>query len=144
MQSVGGEYQVEYKHCPRSQTARISLIHDLELDLWPWPTHMQKIKVKGQSVQKIACIQTNERTDGRTEAIALPDPPVWSVMNWRMSKRKINHWLTPLLTLTDEFVSITAGSRFPLVISKDNTLLFWKLSSVWLTLLLLPVAVLCI
>jgi len=68
----------------RGRTERISLTHDLDLDLhvspwpsipcklWSWPTHKQKFKVNGQSVPKIEWKQTDARTDGRTEAITLP------------------------------------------------------------------------
>ena len=67
----------------RGQTDRINLAHDLDLDLWPWPSipcevwlwpaDTQKFKVNGQSVLKIDGRETDRRTDRRTEAIALPD-----------------------------------------------------------------------
>ena len=59
----------------RNRTDRISLTHDLNIDLWLWPsipcelwswsTHAQKCKINGPSVPKIECKQTEGRTDGR-------------------------------------------------------------------------------
>jgi len=37
-----------------------------------YSTHMQMFKVNGQSAARIEWKQTDGRTDGRTEAIALP------------------------------------------------------------------------
>ena len=58
----------------RGRTHRISLIHDLDPDLWPWasnlcklwswPTHVLTFKVNGHSAAKIEWKQTDGQTDG--------------------------------------------------------------------------------
>ena len=58
-------------------TDRISLTQDVDLNLWSWtsiscklrswPTHTQKFKVNGQSVQKTEWKQTDKWTDRRTD-----------------------------------------------------------------------------
>ena len=58
----------------RDQTGRINLTHDLDLNQWlglsipwapwSWPSHMQKFKVNGQSVLKIAWKHADGWPDG--------------------------------------------------------------------------------
>jgi len=45
--------------------------------------HMQKITVSGESVQKIEWKQTDGRTDGRTQPIAIPSLLTRSVIVFR-------------------------------------------------------------
>ena len=95
----------------RGRTDRISVTHDLDLDLWPWlsipwelwpwPTHMQTFTINGQSVPKIQWKQTDGQTDGgdriTSRAIAVSN----KTETWKpMSRDSLHTWQVPRDSIT--------------------------------------------